>query len=152
MNTENGPVRGDIITDNEYMDHRNRILNLRLGGDTKVLLFLSMHCVRCMELVPELRKVRLPHARLIVFSAGSPEDHVELGEFLGQTWTVVPLAPEHMEKDFLVRSHPFCIIVDRNRQVAGEGFVYNSTDVLTLAETAGENKFSTLFKIRSRRA
>lgn len=137
MITENGPDLGSFLRDKKYIDQSGHILNLHSIPERKVLLFISMHCVRCMELVPEIQQIQLPHvhARLILFSAGSGEDHKELDEFLQRKWPIVSLSPEQMEQDFHIRSHPFGLVVDENQRIFGKGPVYTSTELLELAGT-----------------
>ncbi|RCX19131.1 hypothetical protein DFP94_105147 [Fontibacillus phaseoli] len=137
MISENGPDLGSFISAKEYINQSGSALNLRSIRGTKVLLFISMHCVRCMELVPELQQMHLPHARFILFSTGSDEDHKELDEFLQRKWPIVSLSPEQMEEDFLIRSHPFGLVIDENQQVCNKGTVYTSNELLELAGTRG---------------
>ncbi|WP_410770612.1 hypothetical protein [Fontibacillus sp. BL9] len=137
MITENGPDLGSFLPDKEYIDQRGNAIHLHSIRETKVLLFISMHCVRCMELVPELQQITLSHARLILFSTGSDEDHKELDEFLQRKWPIVSLSPEQMEQDFLIRSHPFGLVADENQQICDKGTVYTSNELKELAETRG---------------
>lgn len=138
MITENGPELGSFLPGRDYIDQRGNDLNLHSIRERKVLLFISMHCVRCMELVPELQQIHMPQIRLILFSTGSDEDHNELDEFLQRKWPIISLSSELMEQDFLIRSHPYGLVADDNNQICDKGTIYSSNDLLELAGMRGE--------------
>ncbi len=141
MINENGPDLWSFLPDKDYIDQSGNALNLHSIRERKVLLFISMHCVRCMELVPELQQIHLPQARVILFSTGSDEDHKELDEFLQRKWPIISLSSEQMEQDFLIRSHPFGLVANENHQIIDKGTVYSLNELLELAGTRGEGTF-----------
>lgn len=146
MSIENGSNIGELIINKECCDQNGKLFNLHSIKGKKILLFISMHCVRCMELLPEMNSIRLPNTSIVIFSTGTQEDHEELDEFFQSKFKIVSLTPEQMEKDFLVRTHPFCIVIDDQQQVCNKGTPYNSMDVLELVRTSEENKLFKIFK------
>ncbi|WP_334072204.1 MULTISPECIES: hypothetical protein [Paenibacillus] len=147
MISDHGLAIGSFIPNLEYVDQSGKTLSMHSIPGRKVLLFISMHCIRCLELVPELQQIHRPSVRFILFSTGSDEDHKELAEFLQWKWPILSLSPEQMEKDFLIRTFPFGLVVDEHQRVCSKGTVYTSRELLELAGTRGGGSLiSTLIK------
>ncbi|MNW57525.1 hypothetical protein D3C74_353390 [compost metagenome] len=107
-------------------------------------MFVSMHCVRCIELLPQIRDLRLPNTGIVIFSTGDQEDHKELDDFLQKKWSIVSLSSEQMEEEFEVKTHPFCIVADATGRILNRGNVYSGEDVSNLASVNGEGKLKRL--------
>ncbi|MDQ0089833.1 CheY-like chemotaxis protein [Paenibacillus anaericanus] len=149
MTMDNGLNLGELITNKEYSDQNDQLINLYKHKGKKVLIFVSMHCVRCIELLPEIRTVRLPNTSVIIFSTGNQEDHEQLDDFFQRKMKIVSLTSVQMEQDFSVTTHPFFIVVDEHQQVCNKGTVYTGKDLLELVSAnEGEKRkklFSNLF-------
>ncbi|MNW44066.1 hypothetical protein D3C74_212830 [compost metagenome] len=135
---------GELLTTKEYSDQNGQLVQLNTLKGTKILLFVSMHCVRCIELLPQIRDLCLPNTNIVIFSTGDQEDHKELDEFLQKKWSVVSLSPEQMEEEFEVKTHPFCIVADANGRILNKGNVYSGEDVSNLASVNGKGKLKKL--------
>ncbi|MNW41597.1 hypothetical protein D3C74_187410 [compost metagenome] len=145
MTIDHDPNPGKLLTINEYSDQNGQLVQLNNMKGTKILLFVSMHCVRCIELLPQIRDLRLPNTGVVIFSTGDQEDHRELDDFLHNKWSIVSLSPEQMEEEFEVKTHPFCIAVDEHGRILNKGNVYSGEDVSNLASVNGEGKLKKLF-------
>ncbi|MNW58557.1 hypothetical protein D3C74_364310 [compost metagenome] len=145
MTLDDGLNLGELITNKEYSDQNDQLFNLYKYKGKKTLIFVSMHCVRCIELLPEIRTARLPHTSVIIFSTGNQEDCEQLDEFFQRKVKIVSITSEQMEEDFSVATHPFCIVVDECQQVCNKGTVYTGKDLLELVNVNGERKRKKLF-------
>ncbi|MNW56440.1 hypothetical protein D3C74_341550 [compost metagenome] len=134
----------ELQTIKEYSDQNGQLVQLNTLKGTKILLFVSMHCVRCIELLPQLRDLRLLNTNIVIFSTGDQEDHRELDDFLQNKWSIVSLSSEQMEEEFEVKTHPFCIVADANGRILNKGNVYSGEDVSNLASVNGEGKLKKL--------
>lgn len=145
MTLANGLNLGEFIMNKEYNDQNDQLFNIYNLKGKKALIFVSMHCVRCIELLPEIRSVRLPNTSVIIFSTGNQEDHEQLDDFFQRKMKIVSLTSEQMERDFSVTTHPFCIVVDEHQQVCNKGTVYTGKDLLELVSVNGEVRRKKLF-------
>ncbi|GIO86516.1 hypothetical protein J25TS5_34480 [Paenibacillus faecis] len=134
---DQGPALGSFIPNREYVDRSGRVLSMHSIQGMKVLLFISMHCVRCLELVAELQEIQQPSARFLLFSTGNDEDHQELDEFLQRKWPILALSPEQMGSDFLIRTFPFVLVADEHQRICHKGTVYTSRELVELAGIRG---------------
>lgn len=137
MIRDQGLALGRFIPNKEYVDQSGRVLSMHSIQGMKVLLFISMHCVRCLELVAELQQIHQPSARFLLFSTGNDEDHRELDEFLQRKWPILAVSPEQMERDFLIRTFPFVLVADEHQRICHKGTVYTSRELVELAGTRG---------------
>ncbi|MNP11834.1 hypothetical protein D3C76_1040420 [compost metagenome] len=135
---------GELLTTKEYSDQNGQLVQLNTLKGTKILLFVSMHCVRCIELLPQIRDLRLSNTNIVIFSTGDQENHRELDDFLQKKWSIVSLSPEQMEEEFEVKTHPFCIVADANGRILNRANVYSGEDVSNLASVNGEGKLKKL--------
>lgn len=144
-NVENGQNIGELILDKSYTNQHITTLNLRAIQKKKVLFFISLHCVRCIDLLPEIKKVREPNTEIIIFYSGNEEDQQELAQFYQQKISIVSLSREQALHDFQVQDYPFCVVADANHYIYSKGAAYNAMDVMELIHHHGGNKFFKMF-------
>lgn len=130
---ENGLKIGSIIKGENYTDQNQKSINI-IKYDTKVLmLFISMYCVRCIDLLPYLKDVsNIEGTSVVLYSTGSFDDHKSMEEYFGWDFPVIAINSEEMNKDFGVHLHPFCMLVDVHHAVINKGPVFNYDDVLRM--------------------
>lgn len=144
MMVDHGPNLGELIINKEYSHRAGKRFNLLSIKGEKIVLFISMHCVRCIELLPHIQALHLPNVNVVVFVAGDRDDHEELADFFQNKIRVTMLSTEQMEQDFQVYTHPFCIVVDEQGMITNKGNVYNGEDVRKLLGRGGESKMKKL--------
>lgn len=144
-NIENGQKIGELIPDKAYINQHNTTLNLRAIRKRKILFFISLHCVRCIDLLPEIKKVREPNTEILLFSSADQEDLQELAHFFQQKISIVSLSREQAKLDFQVYDYPFCVVADTSHCIYSKGAAYNAVDVMELIHHRGGSKFLKMF-------
>ncbi|MFS0838078.1 TlpA family protein disulfide reductase [Paenibacillus sp. 1P03SA] len=99
-------------------------------GTIRVLLFASVYCTHCIDLLPHLQKIAetYPTFSIRLFTTGDEEDHRSMREFFGWDFPVSTMDQSDMEAYFEVTALPFMLLVDESDLVAAKGVVYNADD------------------------
>lgn len=149
MTVDHSPNLGELVPSKQYQDQNSRLIQIDTIKRLTVMLFFSMHCVRCIELISQIRSIHLPNTTIVIFSTGDQEDNKEIGCFLQKTWSIVSLSAEQMEEDFKVNTHPFCIVSDEDGRVLNKGNVYQVEDISNFVNAyESKGRFKKLFKFK----
>jgi thiol-disulfide isomerase/thioredoxin len=96
---------------------------------TQVLFFISLHCMHCIDLTPNLSEIKqeFSNTNFVLFSTGDKEDNQEMSEYFNWDFPVVHLNQSDMEHYFNINRLPYMILViDGNIKLSG--VVYNKSD------------------------
>lgn len=105
------------------------------NGSPRLLIFASLFCADCIELLPHLASVAaaLPEYRLMLLVAGDPKEVREMSEYLGWTFEVFPVNVSEMHEGMGVRVYPYAIIDVGDGKIARAGTVHDGQEILALA-------------------
>ncbi|MEC0231973.1 MULTISPECIES: TlpA family protein disulfide reductase [Paenibacillus] len=95
-----------------------------------VLLFTSMHCVHCIDLLPHIQTMaeNYPDFSFRLFSTGDEEDHRSMSEYFKWEFPVYSMDQSDMEAYFAITFMPFMMLADRAKTVVAKGVIYNADD------------------------
>ncbi|MEK5640210.1 hypothetical protein BK138_28360 [Paenibacillus rhizosphaerae] len=127
---DSGPPIGSELS---AMPPHSKVIGESLLSDsetTKVLLFVSMHCTHCIDLLPHIDAMtqRNPSFSFQLISTGDEEDNRSMVEYFGWEFPVCSLDQGDMEAYFAVTYLPFMILVDESGKVTAKGVVYNADE------------------------
>jgi thiol-disulfide isomerase/thioredoxin len=110
----------------------SNFMNIELNSlpGQKVLIFISLHCTYCIDLLPHLRELSENYNsyNFVLLSAGEVEDHREMINYFDWKFPVVHFDLNKMETFFQVTAMPFMIFADSEGKVFNKGIVYNSNE------------------------
>ncbi|NQX45455.1 hypothetical protein HQN87_08950 [Paenibacillus tritici] len=123
MNTENELAFKEHLLYKNYKNHQGVSMNLHETKGGKVLFFLSVFCIRCLELIPEIIKMSddVPNTTIFIFSNGTEKDHQEMESIFPLGVNIIGLNDEEMEEEYSVSLHPYYFLVDKNNIVYSKG-------------------------------
>lgn len=123
---------GESLPDFTCFDSNKKEIDFLLD-ENYVLIFVSNYCLYCIDLLPEIEKIKdvCKKHQLILFSTGDDEDNTEMQNYFNWKFPIVNLTEEEMEKYFKVVIHPFCIITNKNK-VKQKGIIYNQKDFIVM--------------------
>lgn len=100
------------------------------AGKVRVLLFTSVHCVHCIDLLPHIQTMieNYPSFSFHLFSTGDEEDHRSMSEYFGWNFGVYSMDQSDMEACFEVTFLPFMMLLNQTGAVAAKGVIYNADD------------------------
>ncbi|MVO98601.1 TlpA family protein disulfide reductase [Paenibacillus lutrae] len=95
-----------------------------------LLLYTSVHCVHCIDLLPHLNKIaeNYPSFSIQLFSTGDEGDHQSMSDYFGWDFPIYSMDQSDMNAYFEVTFLPFMILVDQTGTVAAKGVIYNADD------------------------
>lgn len=98
-----------------------------------ILVFISMYCSYCIDLLPHLSNIQQDHNdhQLMLFSTGDDEDHKDMIEYFKWDFPVFHMDQDEMENLFDITLMPF-LLVTNQRNVRHKGVAYNADDVTKL--------------------
>lgn len=96
----------------------------------QVLLFVSMHCAHCIDLLPHLSDMvsQHPDFSFQLFSTGDKEDNQSMIEYFGWEFPVHTLDQSDMEAYLSVTYLPYMLLIDDSDKVIAKGVIYNAED------------------------
>ncbi|MEY9093273.1 TlpA family protein disulfide reductase [Paenibacillus sp. RC84] len=100
------------------------------SGTIRVLLFASVYCTHCIDLLPHLQAIAENHPSFSIrlFTTGDEEDHRSMQEYFSWNFPVSTMDQSDMEAYFEVTALPFMMLVDESDSVAAKGVIYNADD------------------------
>ncbi|WP_333879548.1 alkyl hydroperoxide reductase [Lysinibacillus capsici] len=127
---------GEVLPNLFCFDSDEKNVNL-LPDENYILIFVSNYCVYCIDLLPEVEKIKdvSKKHKLILFSTGDDEDNIEMKKYFNWKFPIIHLTEEEMEKYFKVVKQPFCIITYKNK-VKQKGVIYNQKDFIAMFNLA----------------
>lgn len=109
-----------INNDKEYIDQYNRIVRLDKIKSKKVLIFVSIYCIRCIQLLPNLNEIlNMPDVYPVIFSNGEQDENLEMSELFPKQISIISLSEQDMINDFEIKLHPSYIIITDNHLDTG---------------------------------
>lgn len=105
------------------------------SGEPRLLLFATLHCADCLELLPQLEAAAgvLSMYRTILLLAGDPREVRELATYFGWTFDVYPVQARELQEGMGVQVFPLAILDIGDGRVARAAAVHNKADILALA-------------------
>ncbi|WP_028559352.1 TlpA family protein disulfide reductase [Paenibacillus pinihumi] len=96
----------------------------------RVLLFVSMHCAHCIDLLPHIENMVQSYRELSfqLFTTGDEADNQSMIDYFGWGFPVHSLDQSDMEAYFTVTYLPFMIFQDAAGAVAAKGVIYNADE------------------------
>lgn len=96
----------------KYIDHNNKTIRLDKIKSKKVLIFVSIYCIRCIQLLPNLNAILdIPNIHPIIFSNGNQEENIEMSELFSKQVPIISLSEQEMIDDFGMKLHPSYMII-----------------------------------------
>ncbi|WP_340012221.1 hypothetical protein MHI32_09525 [Paenibacillus sp. FSL H7-0690] len=130
MNMENGPNIGGKIIDKSYFDQNGNEIIIK---NNTILFFISIYCVRCIQIMPFIKKIsNSKKVDFVLFSNGSHEDHKEMISRFKWKFPIIAIDDEHLERDFFIKTHPFFLIVDNFQTVYKKGTINNLEELKSI--------------------
>ncbi|ETT61191.1 MULTISPECIES: hypothetical protein [Paenibacillus] len=111
-----------------YKDQNSNVIDLNnpTFRKTSLLIFISIYCVRCIELLTNLNKLKsISDLPLIIFSDGDKKENREIGEAFLDQISIISITEEQMYKDFQIKTHPSYIILGENKNFIESGNIIN---------------------------
>lgn len=127
MHLNNAPVIGSIVSDDFFAFKEQKI---EIRKET-LLLFTSIYCIKCIQLLPSLKKLS-DSFDLILFSNGFSQDIEEMITNFKWDFPVISIDDEQMEKDYSIRVHPSFILINEQRMVCSTGVINEPSDLKNL--------------------
>jgi|GEM_PF-5726667 len=105
------------------------------NGSPRLLIFASLFCADCLELLSHLAPVAaaIPEYRLLLLAAGDPKEVREMSEYFGWTFETFPVNVREMHEGMGVRVYPYAIFDIGDGKIARAGTVHNEHEILALA-------------------
>ncbi|MNO64100.1 hypothetical protein D3C76_548220 [compost metagenome] len=93
-------------------------------------IFISLHCMRCIEFIPFLSdlKVKYDNIEIFLMSTGENKENEELMKYYSWEFQIFHMNEENMLLFFNVDTPPFVIIVNSQGLVMAKGEVFNNKD------------------------
>lgn len=103
-----------------------------------VLIFTSLYCVVCVDLLPDLKQLSSEFdANWVLFSNGTLEDHEEMVAYFEWEFPVVRLNPPEMETYFDVKGTPSLIVLESDGTVLVNEIVKTKEDIVRILSKFG---------------
>ncbi|MFE6799870.1 TlpA family protein disulfide reductase [Paenibacillus chitinolyticus] len=105
----------------------------------RVLLFASVYCTHCIDLLPHLQTIAENHPTFSfgLFTTGDEEDHRSMKEYFGWEFPVNTMDQSDMEAYFQVTTLPFMMLIDKSDIIAAKGVIYNADDFEQILRISG---------------
>lgn len=130
ISSDSGPQIGAILSD---IPSYSRVIEAQknLDGVTiNVVLFVSMHCVHCIDLLPCINTMKSNHPSysFSLFSTGDEEDNQSMIDYFEWEFPVYSFDLSDMEDDYQVTYLPYVVLTDNQGQVIGKGVIYSAEE------------------------
>jgi len=100
-----------------------------LGSVRQLLVFISVYCEHCIDLLPHLNTIRENHPiQLSLFSTGDDDDHNEMAEYFNWSFPIFHMELQEMEHYFGIKKLPAVVIVNEHGVILHKGIVYHASD------------------------
>ena len=129
---EEGPPLGQAPPPTAALDLDDRTVELSGPGDRRLLLFVSLTCSLCREVLPGLRAVARDGIRPVAVTDAEREEAVRA--YTRRPAPVVPSAETH--RLFRVPGTPYAVVLDELGTVRAKGTVNNLEQLEGLVATA----------------
>lgn len=125
--SDSGPLIGSILPD---VPTECKVVGTLTETELtmpRVVLFGSMHCVHCIDLLPHIEQMtkKYTNCSFALFSTGDEEDHKSMIDYFRWEFPVYSLDQSDMEAYYSVTYLPFMILTDESGKVIAKGVVYN---------------------------
>ncbi|MEK3740203.1 redoxin domain-containing protein [Paenibacillus odorifer] len=95
----------------------------------KILIFTSLHCLACIDLMPHINRIQeIYSATIVFFSTGDEIDHKEIADYFNWEFPVIAMKENEMEMTFSAKKFPYMIFADDTNKVIGGGVIHNLND------------------------
>lgn len=104
-------------------------LNQTYSSNRNLLICLSFNCLRCMELIEELKSCGpISGIEIVLLTDGSFVENQQLSEYLMNRYPVKGLESQEFEL-LKVYSKPYYYVVDQNKIIIGSGKWMNLSNI-----------------------
>ncbi|AKF95753.1 redoxin domain-containing protein [Brevibacillus laterosporus] len=111
-------------------------LELKFLPKGVALVFVSVFCSYCIDLLPHLRSIsQSQDMQLYLFSDGEIEDHAEMVDYFEWDFPVIQLKHQEMNEIFKVSYHPFLLLTDSKGVIISKGDIYRAEDFHKILES-----------------
>ncbi|MED1666023.1 peroxiredoxin family protein [Brevibacillus laterosporus] len=127
---------GTTISQIHFTNWDSSKLELNFLPKGAALVFVSVFCSYCIDLLPHLRSIsQRQNMQLYLFSDGEIEDHAEMVDYFEWEFPVIQLKHNEMNEIFEVTYHPFLLFVDSKGVIVSKGDIYNAVDFHKILES-----------------
>ncbi|MED1789909.1 alkyl hydroperoxide reductase [Brevibacillus laterosporus] len=127
---------GTTIPQNHFANWDSSQLELNFLPKGAALVFVSVFCSYCIDLLPHLRSIsQRQNMQLYLFSDGEIEDHAEMVDYFEWEFPVIQLKHNEMIEIFEVTYHPFLLFADSKGVIVSKGDIYNAVDFHRILES-----------------
>ncbi|MFD2114264.1 TlpA family protein disulfide reductase [Paenibacillus yanchengensis] len=111
----------------------------KINGEV-ILLFTSLYCTHCIDLLPELNEINslLENSSMVLFTDGKIQEIREMVEFFNWTIPVVSYDEYNLNNYIPDIKLPFMLVLDGNKNVLSHGTIYNKTDSLLFLNSSSQ--------------
>lgn len=122
----------------EFISFDGSVLNINEINSGVILLFTSLYCIHCIDLLPELNEINnvMENSSLILFTDGKAHEIREMVEFFKWNFLVVNYDQDNLKTFFPDIKLPLMIALDENKILLTHGTIYNKTDFILSTKTA----------------
>ncbi len=122
-------------------DIEGRMVSLKdFAGKQVMVVFSSVHCPACVELLPELKEFSEKHpaeVQVVMISRGTGEENRRLVE--GESLNFPVLAwDDTVARDYRVQGTPFFYVIDGEGVITNKGFANTLLQLEALVEVRGK--------------
>lgn len=131
ISSDSGPEIGSILLDipcyKKFIEDQEHPYG---ATTTSALLFISMHCMHCIDLLPSIERMKKNHPKVsfCLYSTGDEVDNQSMIDYFEWNFPVYSLDTSGMEDFFKVTYLPFVVIADNRGSVMAKGVIYNDQD------------------------
>lgn len=119
------------VPDKKFLTDKNKHISLKNRRKKTILIFLSTYCIRCINMLSELHKLKLaPKLNVRIFTEGTLKDHQDIKKSYSLKFPFIHISEEDQRKEFQVTVHPYYIIVNEKAEIEFEGEVKEINDIL----------------------
>lgn len=112
----------------DFVTVNNAAYNFKSIKNMTAIFFTSVYCVRCIDLLPHINKIKKKHhLDIVLFSTGEHDDHEEMIDYFNWDFPVISLDQNEMIELFNLKGTPFCFLVNENGILRSE-FIYDEND------------------------
>lgn len=119
---------GQQITSRKFKSVDGQTINLQ-NSKKKILLFISIYCIRCLKLISEIINDYDFKTEMIIFSNAPDDENCKINSKVTKEVFIISLTDQEMLKYFFVTKHPFCIIVNEQNLIIDNKEVKNINDI-----------------------
>lgn len=124
-----------MVTNTVFRSWDLTTVNLHGGERDKALIFASLYCLTCVDLLPSLKEISKKYPfDFILFSNGTLDDHKEMVEYFAWDFPVIELDETHMGKLFNVPTTPSLLLLKSDGSVIEQFPLKKKEDIERILE------------------